>query len=231
MTYVSFVELLPQGIAAVEEDWVAILVFFIGIGFMFLLDQILPEKVENPHHIVVTMEEEMEEKSEEKELKKNQKISESGKKGLMKTGIITALAIAIHNFPEGLATFGATLSGTSLGVVLAIAVAIHNIPEGISVSIPILYATGNKKKAFWYSFLSGIAEPIGAALGYLIIFSFITPQIIGGMLAFIAGVMVYISLDEILPTAHKYDSRGHLTIIGIIVGMIIMAVSLILLYM
>ena len=147
----------------------------------------------------------------------------------MKTGIVTALAIAIHNFPEGLVTFGAALSDTSLGILLAIAIAIHNIPEGISVSVPIYYATGNRRKAFWYSFLSGLAEPIGAALGYLILFSFINDQIIGGLLGFIAGVMVYISLDEILPTAQRYDKKGHLTIIGIIVGMVVMAVSLVLL--
>ncbi len=229
MTYVSFVELLPQGIDAAGEIW-GVIVFFIGVGFMFLLDQVIPEKVENPHHIVKTIEEETQMNEPEKSRKKtNTKISDSGKKELMKTGIVTALAIAIHNFPEGLATFGASLAETSLGVVLAIAIAIHNIPEGISVSIPIYYATGNKRKAFWYSFLSGVAEPVGASLGYLILFSFLTPQIVGGMLSFIAGVMVYISLDEILPTAQKYDKKGHLTIIGIIVGMIVMAASLIML--
>jgi len=227
MTYVSFVELLPQAIDAAGEIW-GVIVFFIGVAFMFILDQVIPEKVENPHHIVVELEKKAENTESEKK-KEKPELSESAKKGLMKTGIVTALAIAIHNFPEGLATFAAALSDTSLGIVLAIAIAIHNIPEGISVSIPIFYATGNKKKAFWYSFLSGVAEPVGAAIGYLILFSFMTPQIIGGLLGFIAGVMVYISLDEILPTAQKYDKKGHLTIIGIIVGMLIMAASLILL--
>jgi len=229
MIYVSFVELLPQAIDAAGEIW-GVAVFFIGVAFMFLLDQVIPEKVENPHHIVAVIEEEANKDTDTGENKTEApKISDSAKKGLMKTGIVTALAIAIHNFPEGLATFGAALQNTSLGIVLAIAIAIHNIPEGISVSIPIYYATGNKKKAFWYSFLSGVAEPIGAALGYLILFSFLTDKIIGGMLGFIAGVMVYISLDEILPTAQKYDKKGHLTIIGIIVGMVVMAASLILL--
>jgi len=230
MTYVSFVELLPQAtdpVTGAGEIW-GVIVFF-GVAFMFLLDQVIPEKVENPHHIVVVMEngENKGVKSEHDEKKPS--LNEKDKKGLMKTGLVTALAIAIHNFPEGLATFGAALQNTSLGIVLAIAIAIHNIPEGISVSIPIYYATGNKKKAFWYSFLSGVAEPIGAALGYLILFAFLTDKIIGGMLGFIAGVMVYISLDEILPTAQKYDKKGHLTIIGIIVGMVVMAASLILL--
>ena len=202
MTYVSFVELLPQAIEAVGEVW-GVIVFFIGVGFMFLLDQVIPEVEHNPHHIVVTVEEEQSEQNQHLMVTKSNEdssksaISEKGKKGLMKTGIVTALAIAIHNFPEGLATFGAALQDSKLGIVLAIAIAIHNIPEGISVSVPIYYATGNKKKAFWYSFLSGVAEPVGAALGYVILFSFLTDSIIGGMLGFIAGVMVYISLDEI----------------------------------
>ncbi|TFG20850.1 MAG: zinc transporter ZupT [Promethearchaeota archaeon] len=229
MTYVSFVELLPQAIDAINYNW-GVIVFFIGVAFMFLLDQVIPEKVENPHHIVAVMEKETEKKGNEFELEEDKKgIHEKDRKGLMKTGLVTALAIAIHNFPEGLATFGAALSDTSLGVLLTIAIAIHNIPEGISVSIPVFYATGNKRKAFWYSFLSGLAEPFGASIGYLILFSFLNDQIIGGMLGFIAGVMVYISLDEILPTAQKYDKKGHLTIIGIMVGMVVMAASLILL--
>ena len=229
MTYVSFVELFPQGIEAAGEVW-GVTVFFIGVGFMFLLDQVIPEKVENPHHIVSVIEEEQNSiDTQEPSEKLSSKITESSKKSLMKTGIVTALAIAIHNFPEGLATFGAAISDTSLGIVLAVAISIHNIPEGISVSVPIFYATGNRRKAFWYSFLSGLAEPVGAALGYLILFSFITDQIIGGMLGFIAGIMVYISLDEILPTAQKYDKKGHLTIIGIVVGMLVMAISLVLL--
>ncbi|MBN2154771.1 MAG: zinc transporter ZupT [Candidatus Lokiarchaeota archaeon] len=242
MTYISFVELLPQAIEAIGitqgvwgEVW-GISLFFIGVGFMWLIDLIIPE-VENPHHIVIVMEgEEDAEQSRtppiaqiKRQPQKELKISESSKKDLMKTGLITAFAIAIHNFPEGLVTFGTALRDTSLGIVLMIAIAIHNIPEGISVSIPIYYATGNKKKAFWYSFLSGAAEPVGAALGYLILFSFLNDQIIGGMLGFIAGVMVYISLDEILPTAQKYDKKGHLTIAGIVVGMLIMAMTLLLL--
>jgi ZIP family zinc transporter len=230
MTYVSFVELLPQATSAIGDIW-GVGTFFIGIVSMFLLDQIIPD-VENPHHIVVVMEEEQKTRSVEleQERKKNEsELSDTAKKKLMKTGLVTALAIAIHNFPEGLVTFGSALSDHNLGIVLACAIAIHNIPEGISVSVPIFYATGNRKKAFWYSFFSGVAEPVGALFGYLILFSFINDQIIGGMLGFIAGVMVYISMDEILPTAQRYDKKGHLTITGIITGMIIMAASLILL--
>jgi len=239
MVYVSFVELFPQAIEKISlslgdlfgELW-GVGFFFIGITCMFLIDQFIPE-VENPHHIVVMMEDSAGTQQTggvtEHNHDANTTLTDTAKKDLMKTGLVTALAIAIHNFPEGLATFGTALSDISLGIVIMVAIALHNIPEGISVSIPIFYATGSRKKAFWYSFLSGVAEPFGALIGYIILFSFLNDQIIGGMLGFIAGIMVYISLDEILPTAQRYDKKGHLTITGIVVGMIIMAISLVLL--
>jgi ZIP family zinc transporter len=110
-----------------------------------------------------------------------------------------------------------------------LAVAIHNIPEGISVSIPIFYSTGSKKKAFGYSFLSGLAEPGAALLGAVVLLPFLTPELIHSLLAIVAGIMIYLSLDEILPTAHLYN-KGHLVGYGVVVGMLIMAISLILLY-
>jgi zinc transporter, ZIP family len=146
----------------------------------------------------------------------------------MRTGLFTALAIGIHNFPEGLATFGAALSNVKIGVTIAIAIAIHNIPEGISVSVPIFYATGDKKKAFIYSFLSGIAEPVGAAVGFLILLPFLSDIVIASLMGFVAGIMVYISLDELLPMAHRYG-HSHIVIIGIMIGMFIMALSLLIL--
>ena len=146
----------------------------------------------------------------------------------MRTGLMTALAIGIHNFPEGLATFAATLGDVKLGVFIAIAIAIHNIPEGIAVSIPIFFATKNKNKAFFYSFLSGLSEPVGAIIGYLILMPFLTPVLLAAVLAFIAGIMIYISLDELLPMAHLYG-HGHLVIGGIVTGMLIMAISLLML--
>ncbi len=146
----------------------------------------------------------------------------------MRTGVLMALAIGIHNLPEGLATFAAALSDVHLGVFIAIAIAIHNIPEGIAVSVPIYYATSDKNKAFVYSFLSGVSEPVGALLGYLLLMPFLTPAVLAGTLAFVAGIMIYISLDELLPMAHRYG-HGHLVISGIVVGMLIMAVSLIML--
>jgi ZIP family zinc transporter len=147
-------------------------------------------------------------------------------KGLIRMGLFTAIAIAIHNFPEGLATFMATLQEPTLGIAFAVAIAIHNIPEGVAVSIPIYRATGSKAKAFWYSFISGLAEPVGAALGFFILLQFMNDYVFGIIFAGVAGVMIYISLDELLPTAKRYDH--HLPIMGVFVGMLIMAASLVL---
>lgn len=140
-------------------------------------------------------------------------------------GTLTALAIAIHNFPEGLATFTAALKDPSLGVAIAVAIAIHNIPEGIAVSIPVYYATGSKKKAFLLSFLSGLSEPLGALIGYSILFFFFNDLIFGVLFAAVAGIMVFISLDELLPAAREYGDP-HRSIYGLIAGMMVMAVSL-----
>ena len=143
-------------------------------------------------------------------------------------GLLTALAIGIHNFPEGLATFTAALDDATLGVAIAVAIAIHNIPEGIAVSVPIYQATGNRKKAFYLSFLSGLAEPVGALIGYLILMPFISPGVLGAVFAIVAGIMVFISLDELLPAAREWGEH-HISIYGVISGMAIMALSLILL--
>ncbi len=141
--------------------------------------------------------------------------------------MFVALAIAIHNFPEGLATFIAALQKPALGLSIAVAIAIHNIPEGISVSVPIYYATGSKKKAFVYSFLSGLAEPVGALIGYFILRSFINDLMFGILFAVVAGIMVFISFDELLPAAEEYGEH-HLAIYGLIAGMAVMALSLLL---
>lgn len=210
MVYVSFVELFPMAAEAIGELW-AVVVFFLGIVFIGAIDFIVPEP-ENPHNYQGMAEPEA---------------SHQDRK-LMRTGLLTALAIGIHNFPEGLATFAAALSDFRLGLFIAIAIAIHNIPEGIAVSVPIYYATHNRNKAFVYSFLSGISEPVGAIIGYLILMPFLSEELLAGILAFIAGIMVYISLDELLPVAHRYG-HGHLVIIGIVIGMAIMAVSLLML--
>jgi ZIP family zinc transporter len=210
MIYISFMELLPGSFKAVGEIW-GLVAFFIGIAAIGFIDLIIPEP-ENPH--------------EYKEL--DEPTGPIKDSYLMRMGVLTALAIGIHNFPEGLATFASALSDVRLGIFIAVAIAIHNIPEGIAVSVPIFYATSNKNKAFFYSFLSGISEPVGAIIGYLILLPFLTPAVLAATLAFIAGVMVYISLDELLPMAHRYG-HGHLVIVGIVLGMLVMAVSLLML--
>jgi len=153
---------------------------------------------------------------------------------LLRMGLFTALAIGIHNFPEGLATFLAALQDPSLGVAIAVAIALHNIPEGISVSVPIYYATGDRKKAFTYSLLSGLAEPVGAGVAYVVLrflvggeSGVIPPQIMGLLFGGVAGIMVYISLDELLPTSRAYG-KGHDSLFGLLAGMLVMALSLLL---
>ena len=144
---------------------------------------------------------------------------------LLRMGLFSALAIAIHNFPEGLATFTGALQDPTLGVSIAVAIAIHNIPEGIAVSVPIYYATGDKRKAFRLSFLSGLSEPVGALLGFFLLKTIFTEAMFGLIFASVAGIMVYISLDELLPTAEKYGEH-HIAIYGLIGGMVVMALSL-----
>jgi len=218
MIYVSFVEILAKAkvyliddLGVVKGNWVTFLAFFGGIGFIMLIDMLIPE-FENPHEM-----RRIEEISEDK-LNRNEK--------LRRMGIFSAIAIAIHNFPEGLATFTSTLTDPNLGIAIAVAIAIHNIPEGIAVSVPVFYSTGSRKKAFSYSFLSGLAEPLGALLGFLILLPFMTKVVFGILFAAVAGIMVFISLDELLPTAQEYGEH-HLAIYGLIIGMIIMGISLI----
>ena len=147
---------------------------------------------------------------------------------LMRMGLLTALAIGIHNFPEGIATFASAVDDVTLGAAIAVAIAIHNIPEGIAVSVPVYYATGNRRRAFLLSLLSGLAEPVGALLAYLVLMPFMTPTLMGCILAAVAGIMVFISIDELLPAAREYG-EAHTSIYGVVAGMALMAVSLLLL--
>lgn len=220
MIYVSFVDIITKARESLIEGtsyeaghWLTVLAFFSGILLIGLIDKIVPS-YENPHEVknIEAMEKEP---------------GELDKDNLMRMGLFSALAIAIHNFPEGLATFTSALNDPTMGIPIAVAIAIHNIPEGIAVSVPIYFATKSRKKAFGYSFLSGIAEPIGAVLGYLILRPFMGPKVFGFVFAGVAGIMVYISLDELLPTAQEYG-KHHLSITGLIFGMAVMAVSLLL---
>jgi ZIP family zinc transporter len=248
MLYVSFVEILSKGGHALTEAygetwgaWVNVASFFGGILLIGLIDNLIPS-AENPHETHSEM--------ETAPLHDAQApypnfttIDRSPAPGfhdhvhshkLMRMGLFTALAIGIHNFPEGLATFLAALQNPALGTAIAVAIALHNIPEGISVSVPIFYATGNRKKAFFYSLLSGLAEPVGAALAFVILSLFtggrlgvVPPQVMGTLFGGVAGIMVYISLDELLPTSRAYG-KGHDSLLGLIGGMVVMAVSLLL---
>ena len=231
MIYVSFVELLGESFEALKQGlgektgpWIAILSFFGGMGLIALIDKLIPES-KNPHEAqkVENLEEE-ECFTVECEDEKANKVK---KRKLMRMGILTALAIGIHNFPEGIATFIAALTNPTLAIGVTIAIALHNIPEGISVYVPVYYATGSKKKAFLLSFLSGLAEPVGALIGFLILLPFLSVTLFGILFAAVAGIMVFISLDELLPAAREYG-EAHLAIYGLVGGMIIMAVSLLL---
>jgi ZIP family zinc transporter len=220
MIYVAFVEIFAKARNSLvleygdrEGYWLTVMAFFSGIAIIAIIDKLIPS-YENPHEIKA-----VEDLGKSAEQAKSQK--------LMRMGLFTALAIGIHNFPEGLATFTAALTSPELGIAIAVAIAIHNIPEGIAVSVPVYYATGSKKRAFWLSFSSGLAEPVGALVGYLILMPFLSPVMFGILFAAVAGIMVFISLDELLPTAEKYGEH-HLSIYGLIAGMVVMAMSLLL---
>lgn len=230
MIYVSFVEIFHEGTKALIShtgektgNILSVISFFVGIAIIAIIDKLIPED-ENPH--------EMRNISEIKGISNYCPVDEKAKiinnSTLHRTGLFSALAISIHNFPEGMATFISALSDPALGITIAVAIAIHNIPEGISVAIPVYYATGNKLKSIKYAFLSGIAEPFGALVGGLILLPFLNDAVMGVVFSAIAGIMVYISLDELLPTAEKYGEH-HIAIYGVISGMVVMALSLLLL--
>ncbi len=219
MIYVSMVEIFVKARDSLSTTlgdkngyiW-TVAAFFTGMFLIALIDKVIPS-YENPHELNVA--------------NKIENSSEKEKAKLLRMGVFSALAIGIHNFPEGLATFMSGLTNPTLGISIAVAIAIHNIPEGLAVSAPIFFATKSRKKAFVLSFLSGFAEPVGALLGYFVLRSVFTETTFGVIFAAVAGIMVYISLDELLPTAEEYGEH-HLAIGGLISGMIVMAVSLLL---
>ncbi|MDR7871020.1 MAG: zinc transporter ZupT [Tissierellaceae bacterium] len=231
MIYVSMIEIFVKARDALTAElgfkagsWATVASFFGGIILMALIDKLVPSG-ENPHEIY-----KIEDINEADVANEGSNISttkaESDVK-LLRMGKFTALAVAIHNFPEGLATFISALQEPSIAIPITVAIAIHNIPEGISVSVPVYYATGDKKKAFKYSFLSGLSEPIGALIGYLVLMPFLNDVLFGVVFGAVAGIMVFISLDELLPTAQEYGEH-HLAIYGLVAGMAVMALSLLL---
>jgi ZIP family zinc transporter len=218
MIYVSFVELFSEAqkhlissLGKVSGTWLTVLGFFGGMLLIAVIDKLIPS-YENPH-----------------ETKKVEDISlcNINQKKLLRTVMMSTIAITIHNFPEGMATFAATIKQPSLGVAIAIAIAIHNIPEGIAVAIPAYCATGSRLKAIGLSFAAGLSEPFGALVGYLILLPFLNDTVLGLLFAAVAGIMVFISLDELLPTAREYGEH-HLSMYGLVCGMALIAGSLIL---
>ncbi len=229
MIFVSMIEIYQKAQEALVADWgqkpgawVTAIAFFGGIFLIAIIDKLIPS-AENPHepsNVLADCEScgncEVCVKEQKKEKNK-----------LMRMGLFTALAIAIHNFPEGMATFVSAFQSPELAIPIVAAIAIHNIPEGISVSVPIYQATGSRKQAFLYSLLSGLAEPIGALVGWLILIPFMSDAVYGIIFAGVAGIMVFISVDELLPSAREYGEH-HLSIYGMVAGMMVMAVSLLL---
>lgn len=219
MIYVSFVELLHNSQIELEDIFggqkgklICAAAFFGGMLIAALIDKLVPKK-ENPH-----------------EFKTVESMNNPPKssRNLMRTGLLTAIVVGIHNFPEGIATFMTAVNSPQLGIAIAAAIAIHNIPEGIAVSVPVYFATGSKKKAFWYSFSSGLAEPIGAVVAYLILMPFLSTELISIVSAAVAGIMVFISVDELLPAAEEFGEH-HISIYGMLTGMAVMALTLIVL--
>lgn len=212
MLYISLVELLPEGVDGLEEAGVASagvwgpVAFFAGVLLIAVIDRFVPDEI-NPHE--------------------EPNPAAAGAR-MRKVGVMTALAIAIHNFPEGFATFFVALQDPVLAAPIAVAIAIHNIPEGVAVAVPLREATGKKWRAAGWAALSGLAEPLGAVIGYLFLQPFLGPAALGVTFAAIAGIMVFVSLDNLLPTAIA-TGRHHSAIYGVIAGMAVMAVSLVLL--
>lgn len=225
MLFVSFVELLPHGLSVAHEtghagattatDWLIYGAFFAGIGVVLLVDRLLPHSFNPSEH----------EGSEDKLSDKDKRAN----KRLLRSGVLVALVLALHNFPEGMSTFLASYEDLTVGITLAVAIAIHNIPEGIAVAAPVYAATKSRKKAFWWATASGIAEPIGALIGFALIQTFIPPEFTGLLFGFVAGMMVFVAIDELLPAARRYQTNKHQVVYGLLAGFAVVALSLLLL--
>lgn len=210
MVYVSFIELLGSAVAAIGFA-PANLTFFLGMGLMFAIDVLVPHEYLAEHVC------------EAQGARRGCGQGEQAR--LLRIGLFIALGIAIHNFPEGMVTLAGTLHDPSVGLAIAVAVAVHNIPEGLAVALPILAATGSRRKAFTWAALSGLAEPIGAGLAAAILAPFLSSAVLGYSLAAVAGIMVFVALDELIPASREQD-RGHWAILGLVAGMAVMALSL-----
>ena len=222
MVYLSFLEIIPKSIeyftkanSSINADLFAIICFFIGMVIAFMIDLLIPKDI-NPHEL----------KSYDETY---YNVDIKGNIGSVhRTAKFIAIAVTIHNFPEGFATFVSAIDNFTFGLSIAIAVAIHNIPEGLAVSLPIYYATRSKIKAMKFTMLSGLSEPLGAIVGYFLLAPLFGDYTLAISFGIIAGIMVFISVDSLLPHS-KLNTKGHESVLGVIVGMGIMATSLILL--
>ena len=213
MVYVSLSELINEAAQMLSNFYSVIPAkalafggFFFGIIIAIIIDYFIPDHIESDF------------------LNTSKRCQQRHK--IRRAGLITAMAVTLHNFPEGIATFLVSSQDLMLGVPVAIAIAIHNIPEGIAIALPIFHSTGKKRLAILYSFLSGISEPIGGLIGVLLLKTIMPEQTIGIMTAAVAGIMVYLSFDTLLPLAREYGENHHV-IIGIVSGMLIMSLGLI----
>jgi ZIP family zinc transporter len=212
MVYVSLVEIFTKSLSSFTAVWgvkggysATTLAFFGGVALLMAIDSLIP----NPHSGL------------------DAEHPDGGQERLKRVGLLAAAAITAHNFPEGLATFFATLDNPVVGAPLALAIAVHNIPEGVSIAIPVYYATGSRSKAVLAASISALAEPVGAVIGYLLLAPFLSPVVFGAVFGTIAGVMVFLAIDDLMPEAKRY-SKGHEATYGMIIGMAAMALSLVL---
>lgn len=222
MIYVSFVEIVPKALTFLAEDrddpsalaWMSV-AFLGGLLFMALLYRVLPDlDLPEPQEPALGSAGDV------------VAVAAPVDRVLLRAGLLVALAITLHNFPEGIAVFFLTLEDPSVGIPVGVAIALHNIPEGIAVAVPLYYALGKRSWAFLLGLASGLAEPLGAVIGYAILQPFITDTLLGVLFAVVAGIMVFISLDSLLPAARQYGN-GQVVIYGVIAGMAVMAASLV----
>lgn len=206
MLLVSFAELLRVGIEALGVG-LAMVCFFAGLAGMFLVDLLVP------HRFVA------EQKGPA------DRVCEFDSVRLLRLGLLVALGIGIHNFPEGMATFMGAMHNRGLGAAIALGIALHNIPEGMAVGVPVFCATGSRRKALSWSALSGGMELVGALLAAAILMPFFTPRLLAGLLAVVAGLMVFVALDELIPGSYEYG-REHASVAGVFSGMGMMALSI-----
>ncbi len=220
MLFVSFVEILPLGLSTAGDngsvmEWLVYGAFFVGITVVLLIDRVLPKSL-NPSEL---------EGSEDRLTSKDTKVN----KKLLRSGLLVALVLALHNFPEGMSTFLASYQDLTVGITLAVAIAIHNIPEGIAVAAPVYAATKSRKKAFWWATASGLAEPLGALVAVALLQLFIPSEFMGVLFGFVAGMMVFVAIDELLPAARRYQTDKHQVVYGLMAGFAVVALSLVLL--